>query len=254
MNITRTLRGGAADPELGSTIVTRRDALRRGAGWTAGVAAAAAPVMLGGIVSSAFAQATGLSQQIVDALNLALTLERTDSTFYRQGFDTPGLIPETDREVWGQIIRNELGHVATLEQVLGAQAAPPPTLDFTAGGQLGDVFSNYATFLAVAQGFEDLGVRAYKGQVVNLVEDDAILETALRIHSTEARQASQVRRLRGQKGWITGNETDVPLLAPIYAGEEATNGSASGNAGTEAFDEPLGREQVEAIAQLFIAG
>ncbi len=70
--------------------------------------------------------------------------------------------------------------------------------------------------------------------------------------SFEARHASEVRRLRGQKGWITGNMIDVPELAAIYAGEEATNGGAASNARTEAFDEPLTMAQVVAIADPFI--
>jgi hypothetical protein len=252
MTIHRSILAGLAGAQADAVPVSRREALRQGGAWTTAAAVATAPVLLTGAVRNVFAQSPALSQQIVDALNLALLLERTDSTFYRQGLETPGLIPESDIHVWGQIVRNETAHVALLEQTLGPQAAPPPTLDFTAGGQLGDAFSNYETFLAVAQGFEDLGVRAYKGQAPNLVENDAILTTALQIHSVEARQAAIVRRLRGQKPWITGNETDVPLLAPIYAGEETTNGTAAGAAGTEAFDEPLSADQVRAIAGVFI--
>ena len=82
--------------------------------------------------------------------------------------------------------------------------------------------------------------------------DNTILTTALRIHSVEARHASMVRKLRGQKGWITGNQTDVPELAPVYAGEEAANGTATSAAAAEAFDEPLTVDQVLAIAGLFI--
>jgi hypothetical protein len=95
-------------------------------------------------------------------------------------------------------------------------------------------------------------VRAYKGQAGALISNDAILTTALRIHSVEARHASAVRRLRGQKGWITGNQTDIPELAPVYAGEEAGAGVTS-TASAEAFDEPLTIDQVNAIARLFIA-
>ncbi len=80
------------------------------------------------------------------------------------------------------------------------------------------------------------------------MSDNTILTTALRIHSVEARHASEVRRLRGQKGRITENMTDVPELAASYAGEEATNGGAASNARTEAFDEPLTMAQVMAIA------
>ena len=104
-----------------------------------------------------------------------------------------------------------------------------------------------------AQGLEDTGVRAYKGQAANLIANDAVLTTALQIHSVEARHASAVRRLRGQKGWITGNQVDVPQLQPVYAGEEAANGTATSPGAAEAFDEPLTADQVLAIAGLFIA-
>ena len=61
-----------------------------------------------------------------------------------------------------------------------------------------------------------------------------------------------MRRIRGQKGWITGAATDVAALQPVYAGEDAANGSFSDAAATEAFDEPLTREAVLDIASLFI--
>ncbi|MGH7656753.1 MAG: ferritin-like domain-containing protein, partial [Gemmatimonadales bacterium] len=114
---------------------------------------------------------------------------------------------------------------------------------------------------ALAQGFEDTGVRAYKGQLGNLISFKPYLVAGARIHSVEARHASEIRRLRGQKGWITFNNTDVSALAAVYAGEEnqiqlgvdvsASEGAA---AGTEAFDEPLTKEEVLAIAGLFITG
>jgi hypothetical protein len=72
------------------------------------------------------------------------------------------------------------------------------------------VFTNYETFKAVAQAFEDTGVRAYKGQAPALMPYKDVLTAALTIHSVEARHASQVRRLRGNfteqepfyQGWI----------------------------------------------------
>ena len=87
-----------------------------------------------------------------------------------------------------------------------------------------------------------------------------LLTIALQIHSVEARHASFVRRLRTQKGWITGNEGgNIPAA---YAGEGNTEqgGLAKGMyaAGfsdglvSESFDEPLTKEQVLAIAYGFI--
>jgi hypothetical protein len=70
------------------------------------------------------------------------------------------------------------------------------------------VFTNYETFKAVAQAFEDTGVRAYKGQAPALLPYDAVLQAALTIHSVEARHARGGPRLRG-------NFTDVE---PFYQG------------------------------------
>jgi hypothetical protein len=84
----------------------------------------------------------------------------------------------------------------------------------------------------------------------------------LDIHSVEARHASEIRRLRGQKGWVSGNMTSgVP--AAIYAGEDnVTQGGVDVTTVTtisaayimECFDEPLTMDQVLAIAKPFIKG
>ena len=96
------------------------------------------------------------------------------------------------------------------------------------------------------------------------MSNNAILTTALQIHSVEARHASAVRRLRGQNGWITGNSSGIPgaagtAVAPIYAGEENTTQGTVNTAtfgtvasASEAFDEPLTMDQVLAIAGPFI--
>ncbi|MEO5601307.1 MAG: ferritin-like domain-containing protein, partial [Cyclobacteriaceae bacterium] len=133
-----------------------------------------------------------------------------------------------------------------------------------------NAFTNYMTFLTLSQAFEDTGVRAYKGQAGNLLNDNDTLKAALQIHSVEARHASEVRRLRGTvisqsiKGWISGNEPNG-APASVYAGEENVThagaslnsitsiSSLSSNAKTEAFDEPLTKEQVLAIVQPFLA-
>lgn len=205
------------------------------------------------------------------ALRLALLLEYLDSEFYQRGLDTNGLIPEgRDRDSFTKIVNNEYGHINSLIQGLGGTGSPAyfekPEFDYTAGG-LFDPFNNYDQFLSLAQSFEDTGVRAYKGQSINLLSQPELLQSALQIHAAEARQAAEVRRLRGAKGWITGNSRDgLPEQAqPVYNGEElnsqqGTNtGQITGSvpaipsaAGTEAFDEPLTREQVLRIAEMFI--
>ena len=239
------------DPELMSAVQSRRAAVSSTAKMAGAVAIASMPVAFGLMAKKAFAQG-GLPQGIVDVLNFALTLEYLEDEFYQTGLGTGGLILSADLPIFQQIAKHETAHVALLQSVLGASAVAKPTFDFTAAGTF-DPFNDYETFKALSQGFEDTGVRAYKGQAPALMTDNTVLTTALRIHSVEARHASEVRRLRGQKGWITGNQTDVAALAPVYAGEEAANGTATSAAAAEAFDEPLTIDQVNAIAELFIA-
>jgi len=221
--------------------------------------AAAAPVAAGAVINKAYAQ-TGI--RVADVLNYALTLEYLEDEFYRRGLQATGLIPQADRAIMTQIGKHEMQHVTFLRTALGANAVARPNFDFTARGQF-PAFTNYQTFLVLAQAFEDLGVRAYKGQAGNLKSDGGVLTAALQIHSVEARHAAEVRRLRMQKGWITGN-AGGGAPAAIYAGEEnvmqggvnvTSLVSAMGitNQGvSESFDEPLTMEQVLAIARPFL--
>jgi hypothetical protein len=245
------------DPELMERVVSRRGAVARSGKMAGALAIASMPVAFGFLAKRAFAQG-GLPQGIIDVLNFALTLEYLEDEFYRMGLDTVGLIPGGDLPIFQQISKHETAHVALLQSVLGANAVAKPTFDFTAGNTF-DPFNDYPTFQKLSQGFEDTGVRAYKGQAPALMSDNTILTTALRIHSVEARHASEVRRLRGQKGWITSNTTDVPELQSVYDGEEnTTQGTVNtvpfgtAESASEAFDEPLTMDQVNSIAGLFI--
>lgn len=212
----------------------------------------------------AMAQSTGTS--VVDVLNFALTLEYLEAEFYMRGLDADGLLSGDTRTIVAQISKHEDQHVEFLRSAIGGaggDAIDSPEFDFTAGGTFSDVFSNEATFLALAQAFEDTGVRAYKGQATNLIDNDDVLTAALQIHSVEARHASEIRRLRGSKGWITGStNTSAPAAAAVYAGEDnimqlgvdATSVTQVDRDGvTEAYDEPLSREAVLEIAGLFLA-
>jgi len=259
---------GSLDPELTERVLSRRNAVAE-TGKMAGVLAVASmPVAFGLLAKSAFAQGTTLPADILAVLNFALTLEYLEDDFYQEGIAS-GVIEAGDLPIFDSISAHESAHVALLEGAIttgGGTLAPHPTFDFTANGLLPDPFvsPNYPIFQALSQGFEDTGVRAYKGQAGALMSNDAILTTALQIHSVEARHASAVRRLRGQKGWITGNVSgiEVPEFDPIYAGEEnTTQGAAPGinttpfgpaQSASEAFDEPLTMEQVNTIARLFI--
>lgn len=239
--------------------ISRREALFRTGTLGAALALGAMPVALASIAERAQAQGGALPQSVIDVLNFALTLEMLEASFYNHGVAASGLIPATDMPVFQQIQKHENEHVAFLQSALGSNAIGSLSFDFTAGGKF-DPFHDYATFLTLSQGFEDTGVRAYKGQAPNLMVAPAILTAALQIHSVEARHASEVRRIRGEKGWITGNDPTAPApIQPVYAGEANTTqlgvdvGFYMGaGPGSEAFDEPLDKAAVIAIAGPFI--
>ena len=272
----------AADPEVVERIVTRRDAVKRGALASVGLGgvlrAASVPVALAAFAQNAFGQGR-LPAVVVNVLNFALVLEELEYEFYVRAVDS-GIIPAADLPIFQTLRAHELAHRDFLRAALGASARPKPTFDFTAGngsgsGPYAGLFSpgGYGTLMAVSQAFEDTGVRAYKGQAPALQPYPTVLTQALTIHSVEARHASEIRRLRGNfadteplyQGWITGNVTDVPGAQAVYAGEENTNQGGvelttlasiamiDVSEKTESFDEPLTQAQVLAIVDPFIA-
>lgn len=238
----------------------RRGLFKKASDFTLKAALASVPFAMAALPRIAQA---ATSDANMDVLNFALTLEYLEAEFYSMGLNSPGLVPSSDMAIFNQISKHETAHVAFLKGALGAAAGPKPTFDFTAKGSFPDVFTNYQTFLILAQAFEDTGVRAYKGQAGNITNDD-YLTYALQIHSVEARHASEVRRLRGMKGWISRNTSEAPI-AQVYKGEEnlmqgtVDISKISALAGytmdglTEAFDEPLSREEVLVIANMFIS-
>lgn len=246
-------------PRPSAPDLARRKVLFRSGGVGAALVLGGFPMALAMFTERAFAQ-SALPQSVIDVLNFALTLEMLEAAFYNMGVGTSGLIPASDLPVFMQIQKHENAHVAFLKTALGSAATGPHTFDFTAGGKF-DPFHDYPTFLVLSQGFEDTGVRAYKGQAANLQVAPAILTAALQIHSVEARHASEVRRIRGEKGWITEADPSAPApIQPVYAGEDNTMQGGvdvsiylGPDAGTEAFDEPLDKASVLAIASPFIA-
>ena len=265
------------DPEIRSTLETRADEISQGASVDSRIAALLAlgsiPIAMGALAKDAYGQ---LPADVLDVLQFALLLEHLEAEFYTRGVAATGLIAAADLPIFTRIRDHENAHVTALQGLItgkGATPAAKPNFDFTAKGNLpGFNFSanQYETFKALAQAFEDTGVRAYKGQARRLINDKPVLTAALSIHSVEARHAAAVRRLRNpaSKGWITGNSRgDLPAFTQgIYDGEQnvlqgtvtitslpdaASNGGI--DAATEAFDEPLTKEQVTAIVTPFLA-
>lgn len=257
--------------------LSRKEAFRTMGSFAKKAALASLPIAaLTAMPKMAFAS----KQDALSILNFALTLEHLEFRFYQMGLDS-GVIASADMPVFTAIRDHELAHVQLLQEViqsLGGTPVAEPAFDFRgrdAGGNpiFPDPFAagNYPIFMALSQGFEDTGVRAYKGQAANIVSSDAELEntlltTALQIHSVEARHAAQVRSMRELKGWITTSDYNgiagfESATAGIYAGEQnkthlgldvTTVTSVNALAVEEGWDEPLTMEQVLGIAGPFI--
>jgi hypothetical protein len=264
------------DPEFHERISPRREAIKNITGFGKKLALGAVPFALGSLFTKAYGQTQPTA--INDILNFALTLEYLESEFYTRGVAAHGtLLAGTPAIGALTLIRDdENHHVTFLKSVLAAAATTKPNFDFTAKGTFPDPFNaaNYDVFLALAQAFEDTGVRAYKGQAPYLMSNKTVLGAALNIHSVEARHASHIRQMRKSRGdaslkpWITGNSRGtIPVAAQaVYNGEELETQAGvkisgisvdgvtiSANAATESFDEPLSYADALAIAKLFLA-
>jgi hypothetical protein len=268
------------DPEVSERLSDRRGAVKNITSFGTKVAVAALPFALGTMFKRAYGAAAA-SSTVLDVLNYALTLEYLESYFYNQGTASAGLIPSADARYIADITDDENHHVTFLKAVitqLGGTPVTSPKFDLTAGngsqnGPFKNVLTDYQTFLAVAETFEDTGVRAYKGQASHLLGNQVVLTAALSIHAVEARHASAIRYLRTAKygaavtPWITstsslGNDTGISLVNANYSYENnvtqggvdlttlpgATAGSKTSVAtATAAFDEPLDMADVLAI-------
>ena len=274
MNIFNLLKEiEKADPEVYGRLDSRRAVFKHFGGFGKKLAAAAVPLAFGTMLNKAYGQTS--SRSVMDVLQFALLLENLEAEFYKQAAAT-SLFPAPAGKMAFETIRDhEVAHVAFLRSAItGANGTPTNytanSFDYSAKGNLPNTFTDYSTMLAVAQAFEDTGVRAYKGQAQFLISNNTVLEAALQIHSVEARHAAHIRRMRrdlasspaNQKPWITLKDRGgLPaLVQPIYDGEEITNqaginiatGNVSANAASEAFDEPLDTAQVTAIVSPFL--
>lgn len=203
---------------------------------------------------------------VLDSLRLLQRIEYLQSELYTRALAATGFIPTTDVPVFQALNTQDTEHIGTLSTLIVTRLGTPlakPTFDFTGKGAVpGFAFAagQYETFRMLAQAFEDLGVRAYKGQVAALQQDKGALSFVLALHSVEGRHAAEVRRIRGKKGWITGSSADdLPAFAQaIYAGENVTTqgtvnvATGGADAASQAFDEPLSTAQVTAILAPFV--
>jgi rubrerythrin len=276
------------DPEFQEKISPRRAVIKNMAGFGSKVAVAALPFALGSLFKKAYGQQS--TSTIVDVLNFALTLELLDSNFYNLGLNGPtstALKAQSNAaELAGlsTILQDEMNHVSFLKTTITQLGGTPvnytaANFDYTGKGKFPDSLTNIQTFLLVGDTFEETAIRAYKGQATNLLRNQMVLTAALNIHSVEARHASHLRMLLRARGvnlkpWISGgNDTNNPNVAAVYgAGATAdypaesnvvqggvtitsltgVGGAVTTTAATEAFDEPLDKATVLAIAAPFM--
>ena len=279
------------DPEVYGRFDSRRAVFNSLRGIGKKVTLASAPLALSALFSKAYGQAATIPAGVRAVLEFALGLEDLEYQFYVQGLAASGLIPTgSGRDAITKIVDHERLHKAFLRTALGTtapadQGAAP--FDFTGskGGArtalFPTVFSDYNTFLAVAQTLEDTGVRAYKGGAPALKATPDFLTAALNIHSVEARHAAHIRSMRraiaggvagtpslsaSPKSWISGTDGGGPApmyTAGNYAGEDLTTQATidlltnttpnpSAALASESFDEPLDSATVTMLAANFL--
>lgn len=279
------------DPEFQDKISPRRAAIKNITSFGSKVAVAALPFALGSLFKKAYGQQQS-TNTVVDILNYALKLEFLEANFYNAGLtDTSfsamkATLSASELAGLTLIQTDENNHVMFLTNTIKSLGATPVSFtaanfDFTAQGTFPMVYTSSNIWLAVAETFEDTGVRAYKGQAPNLLRNKVVLTAALDIHSVEARHASHLRMLRrarmlatgtssaaAVKPWITGaNDTGIgSAVNGSYTGEDnltqgsvnnvttlpsVSGGTTAMNAATEAFDEPLDMAAVVKIVTPF---
>jgi len=243
----------AIDPEITERLVSRRDAIRQGAGMSsrlaAGLALGSVPVALAALSHDTFAQTPA---DIADVLMFAFILENLENEFYKAVLGTSAVaaqnsafaavraqIPDAAKQAMQQIQKHEQQHVDFLKTAIPqfggtVVAITAADFDFTGGNGSGNGPFIRATteldFLLLAtQAFEDTGVRAYKGQAGRLLINgnnnaDVALESALRIHSVEARHAAKIRRIRRQRN---PGDTALRFSGYVRGGGAAAAGASN---------------------------
>jgi hypothetical protein len=255
----------AIDPEITDRLVSRRDAIAKGAAVSStvafGLAMASVPVALAALSSEAYGQGTALPADLKAVLDFALALEIFENEFYKAVLNMSttaqnAVFAAVRPSVTGaalatvqQIQKHEQAHVDFLKSQGATSTLTSSDFDFTGGrgsgtGPFAPAGSDLAFLLTVAQGAEDTGVRAYKGQAGNLIGNNdathnAVLEAALRIHSVEARHAARIRHIRR----LALGAPDVVRLSGTIRGGGAAAAGATGSPSSDvvaAFDKIYG--------------
>ena len=223
------------DPEVYDRLDSRRSIFKNMAGLGQKLSAAALPLAVGAIFNKAYAQ-TPTGAGVTDVLNFALKLEYLESYFYNARTTVTGL-SAVNSAALALIATDEANHVSFLRTTItalgGTPIAVPATtgvFDYTAKGTFPTALTNAGVYLALAQSFEDTGVRAYKGAAPLVMGNKTVLTAALNIHSVEARHASHLRAMR-RGGATSSNPAQGVAVAPYSGPTGAPKSWVSGTDG-----------------------
>ncbi|NNG37030.1 ferritin-like domain-containing protein [Nakamurella aerolata] len=134
--------------------------------------------------------ATGTKGDL-DILNYALTLEYLEADYYAKGL-AAGVLSGRELELITPISDHEKTHVSAVTDAVKAFGGTPvskPKITYPAGA-----FDTRESFLKNAAMFEELGVKAYHGQVT-LISSGDVLASAAAIAGVESRHAAILAQL-----------------------------------------------------------
>ena len=200
---------------------------RRFVGLVGGTGAAAALSTLaaacGGedeeTATQAEAPAPGDPATDLEIVNYALFLELLEEEFYTQVLESGAISDPRLRSLTGSIRKNETEHVDLLTGVveqLGGSPVNRPDTKFDAIIDAGE-----EKILETAAMIENLGAAAYLGQA-DRIEDGRVLETALSIHTVEARHAAALNEIAGNgfsDGELKGSIPDGAFAEAMTRGD-----------------------------------
>jgi hypothetical protein len=251
--------------------VSRRDAITSAASKSSKLFTAlgigAVPVALAAISRRAAAQTT---TDLMEALQLVLLVTQMQNELHSRAAGVSGFIPTADSGAMAAMRVQDGAQTQAIGSLITSLNGVPndkPVFDWTAKGAFpGFAFNSgqYATYQVIVQGLEDLGVRAFKGQIARMTANTNAMSEIATYGSIQGRHAAEIRRIRGKKAWVTSNSRDdLPaIFQPVYDGEQATvhagydSSALAANGGltavTEAFDEPLTKAQVNAAIAPFL--
>ena len=253
------------DPDVMGRLDSRRSVFSSLTTVAKRTALASTPALLASFFSKAYAGTTAGDAK--EVFNYALTLELLEADFYNKMVASPIFAVQSTaaQNAIKQISKHETAHVALLQKVITGIGGTPTTIK---GFDTASFPASFEKQLEIAQLLEDTGVRAYKGRAGDLLgmADVTIngigtinpLESALRIHSVEARHAAHIRYMRRQTPWINGDgdldsqptyKGSIPESNITQSGVDLTKlGAYSATDAQASFDEILTVSETLAIA------